>query len=73
MRSKRALTMTHLYLQIAQLLSLAAWVWSAPVINAPWGQISGIDVTSPGGVVYSAYLAIPFALPPLGDRRFAKP
>ena len=73
MRSERALTMTRLYLLIALLLSLAAWGWSAPVINAPWGQISGIDVTSPGGVVYSAYLAIPFALPPLGDRRFAKP
>ena len=64
--------MTPVYLSIALLLN-AAWVWSAPVITAPWGQISGIDVTSPGGVGYSAYLAIPFALPPLGERRFAKP
>ena len=71
--ASRAVTMmTPVYLSIALLLN-AAWVWSAPVITAPWGQISGIDVTSPGGVGYSAYLAIPFALPPLGERRFAKP
>ncbi|XP_076451285.1 neuroligin-4, Y-linked-like [Babylonia areolata] len=36
-------------------------------------SILGTDGTSPGGVPYSVYRAIPYALPPLGDRRFAKP
>ena len=46
--ASRAVTMmTPVYLSIALLLN-AAWVWSALVITTPWGQISGIDVTSPG-------------------------
>ncbi|XP_076451287.1 cocaine esterase-like [Babylonia areolata] len=43
--------------------------------NTVWqnGTILGTDGTSPGGVPYSVYRAIPYALPPLEDRRFAKP
>lgn len=48
-------------------------VEAAPAIDSPWGQIVGVDGTTSGGVPYSAYQAIPYALPPLGSRRFAKP
>ena len=52
---------------------VAVSVGAAPTVEAPWGRISGKDVRSPSGVPYHAYQGIPFALPPVGQRRFAKP
>ena len=46
---------------------------SAPIVDAPWGRIRGLDSVSVSGLNYSSYLAIPFALPPVGELRFAKP
>ena len=46
---------------------------SAPIVDAPWGLIQGLDSVSVSGLNYSSYLAIPFALPPVGELRFAKP
>ncbi|KAK7476543.1 hypothetical protein BaRGS_00032223 [Batillaria attramentaria] len=47
---------------------------SAPVIDAPWGRVSGKDLTVAGGTAsFYGYLGIPYALPPVGERRFARP
>ncbi|XP_070207034.1 neuroligin-4, X-linked-like [Littorina saxatilis] len=54
------------------LLTNIVSVSPAPLTDAPWGQIRGVSVSS-GDDSYSAYLAIPYALPPVGGRRFAKP
>ena len=44
---------------------------SAPLISAPWGQIQGIDKQGQNGGLYSAYQGIPYALPPVGIRRYS--
>ncbi|XP_070182748.1 neuroligin-4, Y-linked-like [Littorina saxatilis] len=70
--------MSALVLNLNALLLILNLGWglaaaSMPIIPAPWGKISGTNVTSPGGQVYYSYLAIPYALPPVGQRRFARP
>ncbi|KAK7476538.1 hypothetical protein BaRGS_00032218 [Batillaria attramentaria] len=42
--------------------------------DAPWGRVSGKDLTVSGGTAsFYGYPSIPYALPPVGERRFAKP
>ncbi|KAK7476540.1 hypothetical protein BaRGS_00032220 [Batillaria attramentaria] len=49
-------------------------VSSTPVIDAPWGRVSGKDLTVVGGTAsFYGYLGIPYALPPVGELRFARP
>ncbi|KAL8572665.1 hypothetical protein ACOMHN_016515 [Nucella lapillus] len=43
------------------------------IATVPWGQISGTDGTSSTGAPYSVYHGIPYTLPPVGDRSWAKP
>ncbi|XP_005100312.2 cholinesterase 2 [Aplysia californica] len=42
-------------------------------VNAPWGQIKGVQKVSVDGVPYASFEGVPYAEPPLGNLRFAKP
>ena len=44
-----------------------------PVLNTTLGLVSGKALTAVNGKVVFAYLGIPYAAPPKGDLRFAKP
>ena len=46
---------------------------NVPIIKAPAGQIKGAELKTKYGRSISAYRAIPYADPPLGDLRFKKP
>ena len=46
---------------------------NVPVINAPAGQIRGIELRTKYGRSVSAYRVIPYAKPPIGELRFKKP
>ncbi|KAL8565178.1 hypothetical protein ACOMHN_003965 [Nucella lapillus] len=48
-------------------------VCSVPVIHAPWGALRGISVQGDGGRKVNAYMGIPYAVPPVGERRLRKP
>lgn len=41
-----------------------------PMVSTPYGQILGTYSTSYEGNVYSQFLAIPYAQPPIGSLRF---
>ncbi|KAL5010342.1 hypothetical protein ScPMuIL_012647 [Solemya velum] len=54
-------------------ISLLIWqVHSDPLVNTPLGNFSGLTEVFQN-VTVNSYLGIPFALPPLGERRFRKP
>ncbi|XP_059158728.1 pyrethroid hydrolase Ces2a-like [Physella acuta] len=59
------------------LLMLCLYVCHAlspdPTVTSPSGKYRGTTLTSPAGLSYNAFLGIPFALPPTGTLRFAKP
>ncbi|KAL8592794.1 hypothetical protein ACOMHN_045948 [Nucella lapillus] len=63
----------QLFLAVFHFVCITQSLSSPPIVDAPWGSIAGVDTRSPSGVPYFAYLGIPFALPPVGERRFAKP
>ncbi|KAF2900142.1 hypothetical protein ILUMI_06060 [Ignelater luminosus] len=44
-----------------------------PMVNTPYGQILGTHSTSYEGNIYSQFLAIPYAQPPIGNLRFLEP
>ncbi|XP_047041092.1 juvenile hormone esterase-like [Helicoverpa zea] len=44
-----------------------------PVVRTPLGEVSGYYMQTRGGRQISAFTAIPFAIPPLGDLRFKAP
>ena len=46
---------------------------TVPTIQAPWGSVQGVVVAGDEGREMHGYLAIPYALPPVGDLRFHKP
>ena len=46
---------------------------NVPIIKAPAGQIKGAELKTKYGRNISAYRAIPYADPPIGDLRFKKP
>ena len=54
-------------------LLCAALSSAAPLIASPWGRLLGVDLVAPGGAAYSGYLGVPYALPPLGERRWRRP
>ncbi|XP_059158845.1 acetylcholinesterase-1-like [Physella acuta] len=56
-----------LYLYVCHALS------PDPTVTSPSGKYRGTTLTSPAGLIYNAFLGIPFALPPTGALRFAKP
>ena len=68
-----ARTMAGVWVLVAITLLTLHQATAAPTVNAPWGRIQGRDSVSVSGMKYSAYLAIPFARPPVGELRFAKP
>lgn len=41
-----------------------------PVVRTPLGEVAGYYMQTRGGRQISAFTAIPFAVPPLGDLRF---
>lgn len=43
------------------------------VITSPAGTFRGKILTAHSGAEFEAYRGIPYALPPIGDRRFALP
>ncbi|CAH0578154.1 unnamed protein product [Chrysodeixis includens] len=45
----------------------------APVVRTPLGDVAGYYMTTRGGRQISAFTAIPYALPPVGDLRFKAP
>ncbi|KAH9514798.1 hypothetical protein Btru_023657 [Bulinus truncatus] len=57
------------------LFTLVCHVHSLPsvVVNATFGQIKGIETTASNNQTYFSFRGIPYALPPLGNLRFAKP
>ena len=65
--------MASVWVLVATTLLTLHQAMAAPTIKAPWGQIQGLDLVSVSGLNYSAYLAIPYAMPPVGVLRFAKP
>ena len=46
---------------------------NVPIIKAPAGQINGAELKTKYGRTISAYRAIPYAEPPVGELRFQKP
>ena len=68
-----ARTMAGVWVLVATTLLTLHHATAAPIVNAPWGRIRGRDSVSVSGLNYSSYLAIPFARPPVGELRFAKP
>ncbi|KAK7093574.1 neuroligin-4, Y-linked-like isoform X2 [Littorina saxatilis] len=62
-----------LFLQWSLCLSFATSATSAPIIVAPWGRLTGVDLVSTNGNRYHGYLGISYALPPVGERRWAAP
>ncbi|XP_059158760.1 esterase FE4-like [Physella acuta] len=61
------LLLLMLYLYVCHALS------PDPTVTSPSGKYRGTTLTSPAGLRYNAFLGIPFALPPTGALRFAKP
>ncbi|KAL8564528.1 hypothetical protein ACOMHN_003286 [Nucella lapillus] len=55
------------------LVPLVQTVCSVPIIHAPWGALRGISMQGDGGRKMNAYMGIPYAVPPVGERRFKKP
>ncbi|KAL1423112.1 hypothetical protein MTO96_021492 [Rhipicephalus appendiculatus] len=45
----------------------------APVVHTDSGPVAGVRLRGQNGVVVDAYLGIPFAKPPTGERRFLLP
>ena len=68
-----ARTMAGVWVLVATTLLTLHQATAAPIVDAPWGRIQGLDAVSVSGLNYTSYLAIPFALPPVGELRFAKP
>ena len=68
-----ARTMAGVWVLVATTLLTLHQATAAPTVNAPWGRIQGRDSVSVSGLNYSAYLAIPYALSPVGELRFSKP
>ena len=68
-----ARTMAGVWVLVATTLLTLHQATAAPIVNASWGRIRGRDSVSASGLNYSAYLAIPYARPPVGELRFAKP
>ncbi|XP_067659682.1 bile salt-activated lipase-like [Haliotis asinina] len=44
-----------------------------PVIDTPWGTVEGTTNVTEDWTPYHAFLGIPFAVPPIGDKRFKRP
>lgn len=59
------------------LFSLLITLWShvvrsekQPVVRTPLGEVAGYYMNTRGGRQISAFTAIPYAIPPVGDLRF---
>ncbi|XP_067658242.1 bile salt-activated lipase-like [Haliotis asinina] len=44
-----------------------------PIVDTPWGIVEGITNVTEDWTPYHAFLGIPFAVPPIGDKRFKRP
>ena len=66
-------TSISLYLISSKLFPKSSVSPNVPVIKAPAGHIKGAELKTKYGRSISAYRAIPYAEPPLGELRFKKP
>lgn len=67
-----AWTVAFIFAVQLQRLWCAGETISVPVVHTNSGPVAGLQLTSRGKDV-DAYFGIPFAAPPIGDRRFRKP
>ncbi|XP_013064457.2 pyrethroid hydrolase Ces2a-like [Biomphalaria glabrata] len=58
---------------LSALCCFIALVETTPLVKAPFGQVKGVEKVAQNGKPYLAFLGIPYAKPPLGELRFAKP
>ena len=65
--------MAGVWVLVATILLTLHQATSAPIVYTRWGRIQGLDSVGVSGLSYSSYLGIPYALPPIGQRRFSKP
>ncbi|KAH9514795.1 Pyrethroid hydrolase Ces2a [Bulinus truncatus] len=64
----------QLYIVVGVLLLCCfATVRPSPVVHTPFGRLKGQEKTAQNGKTYFAFLGIPYAKPPVGKLRFAKP
>ena len=66
-------TSVSLYLISSKLFPKSSVSPNVPVIKAPAGHIKGAELKTKYGRSISAYRAIPYAEPPIGELRFKKP
>ena len=66
-------TSITLYYLSTKLFPKSSESTNVPIINAPAGQIRGIELRTKYGRSVSAYRVIPYAKPPIGELRFKKP
>ena len=67
------LTSTALYFLSSKFFTKNTNSPNVPLIKAPAGQIKGTELKTKYGRGISAYRAIPYAEPPVGELRFKKP
>nr|KAG5710088.1 hypothetical protein BaRGS_030164 [Batillaria attramentaria] len=61
------------FMMVTVASSQSALPSTRPVVHTAQGDVSGIYATWQNGLKYQAFRGIPYAKPPVGDLRFAKP
>ena len=41
-----------------------------PIVETTYGSVQGVNINLENGTIIQSYMAIPYAMPPLGDLRF---
>lgn len=74
-RGDRVYLTAAMYRAIVSVLCVVAMTTlsAATIVDTPFGQLRGLVKTAANGKPYLAFLGIPYAKPPVGDLRFAKP
>ncbi|KAK7501814.1 hypothetical protein BaRGS_00006900 [Batillaria attramentaria] len=61
------------FMMVTVASSQSALPSTRPVVHTAQGDVSGVYATWQNGLKYQAFRGIPYAKPPVGDLRFAKP
>ncbi|XP_067658555.1 bile salt-activated lipase-like [Haliotis asinina] len=60
-------------IEVSTFLFILQHLNAQPIVDTPWGVVEGITNVTEDWTPYHAFLGIPFAVPPTGNKRFKRP